>query len=77
MWKKLLLGTEFTGEKLDIISQRDATQRVSYLSAERFATEFAAFLQRDHAATFRPRYRQVDVLLVDGMEQVGRGKPSR
>ena len=50
------------------ISQRDATQRVSYLPAERFATEFAAFLQRDHAATFRPRYRQVDVLLVDDVQ---------
>ena len=48
------------------IQDRDATQRVVYLTAERFVNELVSLLHQDRSASpFRHRYRQADVLLVD------------
>lgn len=47
------------------IKTHNPAQRVVYLPAEQFVQELVALLKRDSSATFRHRYRQLDVLLID------------
>ena len=45
--------------------ERKKTQKVMYLSSERFTNEFIDAIQHNHLVRFRKRYRQTDVLLID------------
>src|SRR5262249_38310519 len=45
--------------------ERRKTQKVMYLSSERFTNEFIDAIQRNMLVGFRKRYRQTDVLLID------------
>ncbi len=47
------------------IQQRRTSQRVVYISSERFTNELIAAIQTRTTTKFRERYRTVDVLLVD------------
>ncbi len=50
------------------VQERAASCRVTYLPAERFASEWVNHLQHNRTADFRQQYRQVDVLLVDSIQ---------
>ncbi len=51
------------------IRDQNATQKVVYLRAERFVNELVGAIQRERSgASFRQRYRQVDVLLIDDIQ---------
>lgn len=50
------------------IRQQDAARCVIHVPAERFANELVSALQRDRVGSFRHRYRQADVLLVDDVQ---------
>ena len=45
--------------------ERRKTQKVMYLSSERFTNEFIDAIQHNMLVKFRKRYRQTDVLLID------------
>jgi chromosomal replication initiator protein len=45
--------------------ERKRTQKVMYLSSERFTNEFIDAIQHNMLVRFRKRYRQTDVLLID------------
>src|SRR6266478_4197740 len=45
--------------------ERRKTQKVMYLSSERFTNEFIDAIQHNKLVRFRKRYRQTDVLLID------------
>ena len=45
--------------------ERGKTQKVMYLSSERFINEFIDAIQHNTLVRFRKRYRQTDVLLID------------
>jgi chromosomal replication initiator protein len=45
--------------------ERKKTQKVMYLSSERFTNEFIDAIQHNKLVGFRKRYRQTDVLLID------------
>jgi chromosomal replication initiator protein len=45
--------------------ERKKTQKVMYLSSERFTNEFIDAIQHNMLVRFRKRYRQTDVLLID------------
>ena len=45
--------------------ERRKTQKVMYLSRERFTNEFIDAIQHNKLVRFRKRYRQTDVLLID------------
>jgi chromosomal replication initiator protein len=45
--------------------ERRKTQKVMYLSSERFINEFIDAIQHNMLVRFRKRYRQTDVLLID------------
>ena len=45
--------------------ERKKTQKVMYLSSERFTNEFIDAIQQNRLVRFRNRYRQTDVLLID------------
>jgi len=45
--------------------ERRKTQKVMYLSSERFTNEFIDAIQHNMLVRFRKRYRQTDVLLID------------
>jgi chromosomal replication initiator protein len=45
--------------------ERKKTQKVMYLSSERFTNEFIDAIQHNMLVKFRKRYRQTDVLLID------------
>src|SRR6266481_2460182 len=45
--------------------ERRKTQKVMYLSSERFTNEFIDAIQQNKLVRFRKRYRQTDVLLID------------
>ncbi len=47
------------------ILARDPNSRVIYLSSERFTAELVSAIQRNDIKSFRRRYREVDVLLLD------------
>ncbi|MBN1425807.1 chromosomal replication initiator protein DnaA, partial [Candidatus Fermentibacteria bacterium] len=47
------------------ILARDPGSRVIYLSSERFTAELVSAIQRNDIKSFRRRYREVDVLLLD------------
>lgn len=47
------------------ILARDPSARVIYLSSERFTAELVSAIQRNDIKSFRKRYREVDVLLLD------------
>jgi len=48
--------------------ERKKTQKVMYLSSERFTNEFIDAIQRNKLVGFRKRYRQTDVLLIDDIQ---------
>jgi chromosomal replication initiator protein len=45
--------------------------RATYLSAERFVNELVSSLQHGRMGSFRERYRQADVLLIDDVQFLG------
>ncbi len=47
------------------ILQRDPNARVIYLSSERFTAELVNAIQKNDIKSFRKRYREIDVLLLD------------
>src|SRR6478672_432687 len=48
--------------------ERRKTQKVMYLSSERFTNEFIDAIQHNMLVRFRKRYRQADVLLIDDIQ---------
>jgi chromosomal replication initiator protein len=48
--------------------ERKKTQKVMYLSSERFTNEFIDAVQTNKLVRFRKRYRQTDVLLIDDIQ---------
>ncbi len=48
--------------------ERKKTQKVMYLSSERFTNEFIDAIQSNKLVRFRKRYRQTDVLLIDDIQ---------
>jgi chromosomal replication initiator protein len=48
--------------------ERKRTQKVMYLSSERFTNEFIDAIQSNKLVRFRKRYRQTDVLLIDDIQ---------
>jgi chromosomal replication initiator protein len=48
--------------------ERKRTQKVMYLSSERFTNEFIDAVQSNKLVRFRKRYRQTDVLLIDDIQ---------
>ena len=48
--------------------ERKKTQKVMYLSSERFTNEFIDAIQHNRLVRFRKRYRQTDVLLIDDVQ---------
>ena len=48
--------------------ERKKTQKVMYLSSERFTNEFIDAIQHNTLVRFRKRYRQTDVLLIDDIQ---------
>jgi len=48
--------------------ERKKTQKVMYLSSERFTNEFIDAIQQNKLVGFRKRYRQTDVLLIDDIQ---------
>ena len=48
--------------------ERKKTQKVMYLSSERFTNEFIDAIQHNTLVQFRKRYRQTDVLLIDDIQ---------
>jgi chromosomal replication initiator protein len=48
--------------------ERRKTQKVMYLSSERFTNEFIDAIQSNKLVRFRKRYRQTDVLLIDDIQ---------
>ena len=51
-----------------LIKQRNPSLRLTYISAEKFTNEVINSLRFDRMASFRDRFRSVDVLLVDDIE---------
>ncbi len=47
---------------------RQPTQRISYVSAERFMNDLVQAIQTGTTGAFRRRYRQIDLLLVDDVQ---------
>ncbi len=50
------------------VQTRAAMRRVTYLPAERFASDWVQHLHQNRTADFRHHYRQVDMLLVDDIQ---------
>jgi chromosomal replication initiator protein len=48
--------------------ERKKSQKVMYLSSERFTNEFIDAIQHNMLVRFRKRYRQTDVLLIDDIQ---------
>jgi chromosomal replication initiation ATPase DnaA len=55
--------------------ERRKTQKVMYLSSERFTNEFIEAIQRNMLVRFRKRYRQTDVLLIDDIHFLAGKEP--
>jgi chromosomal replication initiator protein len=52
------------------VLQHDPTQKLTYISSERFMNEMINAVRYDRILEFRERYRSVDVLLVDDIQFV-------
>ena len=52
--------------------ERRKSQKVMYLSSERFTNEFIDAIQHNMLVRFRKRYRQTDVLLIDDIPLLSR-----
>jgi chromosomal replication initiator protein len=52
------------------VLQHDPSQRLTYISSERFMNEMINALRYDRILDFRERYRSVDILLVDDIQFV-------
>ncbi len=50
------------------VLEHDRTQRLTYISSERFMNEMINAVRYDRVLDFRERYRSVDVLLVDDIQ---------
>jgi len=60
----------------DLLSTRTAS-RVAYLSCETFVNEFILAIQRNDLPSFRRRYRQLDLLLIDDIQFLSRAERSQ
>lgn len=56
------------------IRRRNPTMSVCYLTAETFLNEYVSDLQNGRIDSFRDRYRKIDVLLVDDIQFLQKGK---
>lgn len=56
------------------ISRKNPNASVCYLTAERFLNEYVNALTSSSLQQFRDRYRKIDVLLVDDIQFMSRGK---
>ena len=54
--------------------KRNPLAAVCYLTAERFLNEYVSSLQNHCVRDFRERYRKIDILLVDDIQFMSRGK---
>ena len=50
------------------VSTNKKSARVAYLSSEKFTNEYIDGIQNNKLATFRKKYRQTDVLLIDDIQ---------
>lgn len=51
--------------------------RIRYLSCEQFVNEFISAIQRNELFPFRERYREVDALMIDDIQFLGRAERSQ
>jgi len=51
--------------------------RIAYLSCESFVNEFISAIQKNELPTFRDRYRQLDLLLIDDIQFLSRAERSQ
>jgi chromosomal replication initiator protein len=54
-----------------VVSDRDSSKRVGYISSERFTNDLIASIQEGRMAEFRRRYREIDLLLIDDIQFLG------
>ncbi|MCR5213533.1 MAG: chromosomal replication initiator protein DnaA [Eubacterium sp.] len=52
------------------ILQRDPSMNVLYASSERFTNDIIAAIQKNKTDEFREKYRQVDVLIIDDIQEI-------
>jgi len=55
----------------------NSSLRIAYLSCETFVNEFISGIQKNELSSFRDRYRQLDLLLIDDIQFLSRAERSQ
>ena len=62
--------THLLGAIVDYLRRRRPELTVHYTTAERFTTEFVGALRKDGPERFKQRYRKLDALLIDDVQEL-------